>query len=110
MKRILGRRGKLSITSLEREILLSQRRLEQLFRQHTGMSLKNYADIARFQSVLATAEEHTNLTTLGLETGYYDQSHFIRHFRKFTGTSPSAFLKKEEKTTGKISNLYNFAS
>jgi AraC-like DNA-binding protein len=30
------------------------------------------------------------LTGVAMEAGYYDQPHFIRAYRKFTGTIPSS--------------------
>lgn len=109
LRKILQHQGNLSVSTLEQQLFLSQRRLEQLFKQHLGLSPKSYADIARFQSVLSTAGGQVNLTELALESGYYDQSHFIRHFKKFTGVLPSAFLDLEAGASEKISNLYNFA-
>lgn len=107
MQQILRSRGNLSIAALEKMLFLSQRRLEQLFKEHIGLSPKKYADIARFQSVLADAEQNSSLTQIALDAGYYDQSHFIRHFRKFTDGPPSAMLRSEMVGTEKISNLYN---
>lgn len=109
LQKILRHQGNLSISSLEQELFLSQRRLEQLFKQYLGLTPKSYADIARFQSVLSVAGGQVNLTELAQETGYYDQSHFIRHFKKYTGALPSAFLHPEAGASVKISNLYNFA-
>jgi AraC-like DNA-binding protein len=32
-----------------------------------------------------------SLTGIGLDGGYYDQPHFIRDFKSFTGKSPTQF-------------------
>lgn len=109
IRHILQCRGRISIAALEDLLFLSQRRLEQLFRAHLGLTPKAYADLARFQSALAIAHQHANLTQLAIETGYYDQSHFIRHFKKFSGVSPSQLLHPNANSHEIISNLYNLA-
>lgn len=107
---ILQRKGQLVIADLEREVFLSQRRLEQLFRDQLGLSPKTYADIARFQSVLAADGQYATLGQLAQEAGYYDQSHFIRQFKKLSGRRPSDLLRQTDRPVPKISNLYNAAS
>ncbi len=32
-----------------------------------------------------------SLGDLGLQAGYYDQAHFVRNFRRFTGECPSRY-------------------
>jgi AraC-like DNA-binding protein len=36
-----------------------------------------------------------SLAQLALDAGYYDQSHLIRHFRRFTGKPPSQLVLSE---------------
>jgi len=42
-------------------------------------------------------EQYTNLTDLAYENGYYDQAHFIKDFKAFTGMSPKQFFKDNLK-------------
>ncbi|WP_143473692.1 helix-turn-helix transcriptional regulator [Flavilitoribacter nigricans] len=107
IRRILQHKGNLSISDLGEQLFLSQRRLEQLFKAHLGLTPKAYADIARFQSALAATGNYRNLTELALDAGYYDQSHFIRHFKKYAGVPPSEILRPDGTKPEKISNLYN---
>jgi AraC-like DNA-binding protein len=37
---------------------------------------------------------HSSLTELALNTGYYDQPHFIHEFNSFAGVAPRRFLKE----------------
>lgn len=71
---------------------ITSRYLQKLFLLHTGLTPKLYAKINRFQnSLLLVAKGSTSLTDIAYECGYFDQSHFIREFRSFTGFAPSAF-------------------
>jgi AraC-like DNA-binding protein len=41
-----------------------------------------------------------NLTSLAYENGYYDQAHFIRDFKEFTGVSPKYFFADDLRLSG----------
>jgi AraC-like DNA-binding protein len=73
---------------------MSHRRFIELFKRETGYTPKSYSRIRRFQSVLKTMGSSPNdidWSDLALGSGYYDQSHFIKDFRAFSGLSPSAY-------------------
>jgi AraC-like DNA-binding protein len=106
---IISQKGKVFVRDLVEELSTSQKRIEQLFREHIGMSPKAYVGIARFQNVLASYHPGMSLTELSHAAGYHDQSHLIRYFKKFTGSPPRPFFMNELVETHKISNLYNFS-
>lgn len=71
---------------------VSARYLQKLFLQYTGLTPKLFSKINRFQKSLVLIGRNTlPLTSIALQSGYFDQSHFIREFRSFTGTTPSGF-------------------
>lgn len=71
---------------------ITSRYLQKIFVQQTGMSPKLYSKINRFQnSIVLLGDQKTTLTSVAYECGYFDQSHFIREFKSFTGFLPSAF-------------------
>jgi AraC-like DNA-binding protein len=74
---------------------LSLRQFERRFKELSGFSPSSFLRIARFNSVLKKGFQHKSLTEIGIECGYYDQSHFIHDFRKFSGISPKEYFKKE---------------
>ena len=41
-------------------------------------------------------EKGDNLTNIAYESEYYDQAHFIKDFKEFTGTNPKRFLDNKE--------------
>ena len=71
---------------------ITSRYLQKIFIQHTGLTPKLYVKIHRFQNSLQlVAAQKLSLTSIAYECGYFDQSHFIREFKSFTGSTPSAF-------------------
>jgi len=72
---------------------VTTRYLHKLVYQHTGLSPKYVDKIHRFQTSLRLIGENTlPLTSIAYDAGYFDQSHFIRDFKAFTGLTPSAYL------------------
>ena len=83
------------IADLATDVNLSQKHLERLFVRYVGFSPSMYARIARFQRVLKSQSERSHIRTLSevaIAAGYYDQAHFNRDFKLFSGTSPAKFL------------------
>lgn len=71
---------------------VSQRYLQKLFVSRVGFSQKHFQKILRFQGVIRQLQGYTSsLTDLAYANNFYDQSHFIREFREFTGFTPSHF-------------------
>ncbi|MDB5134597.1 MAG: Helix-turn-helix protein [Mucilaginibacter sp.] len=71
---------------------ISSRYLQKLFVSYSGLSPGLFSKIARFQqSVQLLTQKDLSLTIIAYRCGYYDQSHFIKDFRSFTGTAPSHF-------------------
>jgi AraC-like DNA-binding protein len=72
---------------------ISSRYLHKLVSQYTGLSPKFHNKINRFQQSLKLITNNRNsLTSIAYDCGYFDQSHFIKDFKSFTGVTPSAYL------------------
>jgi hypothetical protein len=74
----------------------SDRHIRRLFHKYVGISPKLFADIARYQNILRTIGDyrHQGIFRLALEQGYFDQSHFIKEFKRFQGTTPGQFINE----------------
>lgn len=71
---------------------ITSRYLQKLFLQYTGLTPKLYTKINRFQNSLRLiTKKEISLTSIAYDCGYFDQSHFIREFKSFTGFTPSAY-------------------
>lgn len=88
---VSDRSGNLPIDDLVSGFSRSSRQFERDFKEIVGFSPKFYSRLARFQSVLELGNRRT-LTELAQNSGYYDQSHFIREFREFSGYLPKDFF------------------
>ncbi len=76
----------------------SKRHLRRKFQLWTGWTPQQMNAVVRLQKLLRQwkCKNFRNLTDLALSCGYYDQSHFIRDFKKFVGVPPSVFFAKED--------------
>jgi methylphosphotriester-DNA--protein-cysteine methyltransferase len=77
-----------SVSAIARALGLSERQLERRFLARVGVTPKRFATLHRFERAVARATTAPSLTAAALDAGYYDQSHFIRDFRRFAGSSP----------------------
>jgi methylphosphotriester-DNA--protein-cysteine methyltransferase len=80
---------------LERKTGYTLRWLNTKFSEKIGISPKNFASICRFQSCYATFTQNPQLFLKEKEfyNYFYDQTHFIKDFRRFTGLAPLQFTK-----------------
>ena len=85
--------GLLPIGQLTRELYISQDAFEKRFRQTVGSSPKHFSAIIRFRNAISKHSLTNNLTQTALAAGYYDQAHFIKAFRSFTGQPPGQFFR-----------------
>jgi AraC-like DNA-binding protein len=85
--------GLLPIGQLTRELYISQDAFEKRFRQTVGASPKHFSTIIRFRNAINTHAITNSLTDTALAAGYYDQAHFIKAFRAFTGEAPGQFFR-----------------
>ena len=90
---LLQLNGQLSVDDLAAHLKINRRQLERKFLSTIGLSPKQLAKVIRLQATLKMLEkkQFTSLTSLAYENGYFDQAHFIKDFKEFTGMSPGQF-------------------
>jgi len=86
--------GIVSITKLADHLNISQSRLEKRFRAAVGASPKKFSSIVRFRHIISQLPQAASLTSLAYQAGYFDQAHFIKDFKTFTGQTPQQFITK----------------
>ncbi len=90
---IVTANGKLAIDELSKLNNINRRQLERKFSAVVGLSPKQLSKTIRLQTTLKMLinKKFTSLTGLAYEGEYYDQAHFIRDFKEFTGLTPKEF-------------------
>lgn len=89
--------GDIQLNDLQQKTCYSARYLNRIIHEEFGLAPKELLRILRFQSAIdkmTTWSEEENLTEAALSSGYYDQSHFIREFRRFTNDTPKTYKKQ----------------
>jgi methylphosphotriester-DNA--protein-cysteine methyltransferase len=94
---IISKNGKITIAELCMHSNIHERTLERLFKKFIGVSPKFYSRIIRFSYIFSVVNNKTlSWSEIGLESGYYDQPHFIKNFKSFTGEEPARYFFEEE--------------
>lgn len=90
---ILSLNGQLSVDELVQHVDISRRQLERRFSSVIGISPKQLARIIRLQATIKMLlnGQFTSLTAVAYDGDFYDQAHFIKDFKAFTGLSPKKF-------------------
>lgn len=96
---IFNRNGQFSVNEFSENNNINRRQLARKFSSAIGLSPKQLAKTIRIQTTLKVLlnEEITSLTDLAYENEYFDQAHFIKEFKEFTGLTPKEFFGESLK-------------
>ena len=99
---IINEKGLISLQEIQQKINISERSLERYFKKNIGISPKFYSRVIRLSNIFKLIQEgKTNWADIIYQSGFYDQSHFIKNFKEFTGEEPSNYGFNEQ-------NMANF--
>lgn len=82
--------GPLDIETIAREVALSPSHFKRVFREVEGVSPWAYVTERRVRRAEELLREERPLSEIAIETGFADQSHFTRVFKRLTGRTPGA--------------------
>lgn len=93
LKSLQQSHGARSIGALSRDLCCSRKALIQRFHAQVGLSPKAVASILRFAFAVERirAADEESWADLAIACGYYDQAHFNRDFRRYSGRTPRQF-------------------
>lgn len=91
-------REPLTVKQLAESVGLSQRQLSRRFQQSVGLSPKEYLRVSRFTQSLQHLKRYPaySLTEIAYESNYFDQAHFIRDYKEYTGYTPGGVIKSSD--------------
>lgn len=94
---LISSNGTESILTILKEDLSKRRQLERNFKKQIGVSPKQLGKVIRLQTALKMLlnKKTDTLTNIAYESEYFDQAHFIKDFKEFTGINPKDFLGNE---------------
>lgn len=84
-------KGRITVKELSEKVFWSSRQINRYFNQQFGISLKAYCNILRFRASL----EHIADGRLFPEENFFDQNHFIKEVKKFSGVVPKELSKNK---------------
>lgn len=93
VKLIYQSNGSIRIKELSEKLFISQSPFEKRFRKLVGTTAKKFASIVRFNAVLENLNQTKTLTEICYENNFFDQAHFIKDFKQFTGETPENFKR-----------------
>lgn len=87
-------KGSKPINTILKDNLAKRRQLERNFIKQIGISPKQLGKVIRLQATLQMLlnQKLETLTEIAYESEFYDQAHFIKDFKEFTGVTPKEFL------------------
>jgi len=93
VKLIYQSNGTIRIKELNEKLFISQSAFEKRFRKVVGTTAKKFASIVRFNAVLDNLNNTKSLIEICYENNFFDQAHFIKNFKQFTGDTPENFKR-----------------
>ena len=93
--------GSLTVKELSEQCYWSSRQINRYFTQQFGIPLKKYCEILRFRASFQQIKEGR----LFPEKDFFDQAHFIRNVKKFSGVNPKELAKNKNDRFIQFSTL-----
>lgn len=92
----IKREQAVSIPAIASSLGFTQRHFNRLFKDQTGINPKLLGQIFRFEKAFNYLYNHPSHDILDLVSvlGYYDQAHFNKEFKRFSGMTPGEYSKK----------------
>lgn len=100
-------KGTCRVSDLAVKLNHSERTIHRLFNHYIGINPIEYINLIRFRALIDDLKntEVSSFLNKALHAGYYDQSHFIKEFKKYVLITPNQFRKDTDQKL--VSDFYN---
>jgi AraC-like DNA-binding protein len=87
--------GQISVKDLSSKYKISRRMIERSFNEQVGISAKVYSRLIRFKNVFELLQKpELSRAEVTYISGYFDQAHFNKEFKMFSGEDPASYFKQ----------------
>ena len=82
------------LTKIQKDIFITERRLQRMFQKNIGVSPNQFRKIHQFNKAFCQLKnrQFQSLTNIAYDNAYADQSHYIRAFKEFTNITPKEYM------------------
>ncbi len=85
---------KMKITNLAKAFSMSENYISNYVKAQSGLSIQNHITQIKLKSAEKLLSQSSfNINEIAIRLGFNDASHFNKFFKRYNGTSPSAFQK-----------------
>lgn len=97
IRRIHQAKGVIKVKELQEELFISKSVLYRIFNRFTGFSPKEFISVWRFNYIVSEQinKNSSKLLKTALDFGFFDQAHFIKYFKKYTGVTPTYYFTSQ---------------
>lgn len=101
IKHIINNNELTTIDLLSKNCALSTRQLERKFYEYSGFNPQLFLRLNRFNFIIKKKlSVNKPLIELAYDNGYYDQPHFNRDFKEFSGYTPGEYFQQKNEELG----------
>lgn len=85
-------KGQIKIEELASLHFTTVRQLERNFKEHLGITPKEFVNLVRYQNAMKAIEQrkpNESILSIAFDFGYYDHSHLTNDFKQYIGCAPT---------------------
>ena len=90
-----------NVREISEKVFWTSRQINRYFNLTFGLSLKEYLNIIRCNQTFKDISKNR----LSLQSNFFDQSHFIKEIKKFTGVTPTELKKNKNDRFLQLSTI-----
>lgn len=104
---IMDSQGGLDISALAKEVFVSTRQLERIFRERAGTSPKKLSGLIRYQLLWQeiVLDKSFDIQDAVLKYGFTDEAHLMREFRRYHGMN---IREARAYAAGNVANIQDY--